>query len=71
MNHCCFVYCDFCERAYSTQYLGRHIETDKHRFNLLMSENAPRLSRKESDEIMDEDYHTLDENTVVDIINAD
>ena len=45
-------YCDVCYRAYPIRYMDRHHRTRKHKHNLLMPENVPRIHPSEVNDIL-------------------
>ena len=47
-------YCEVCDRYYSFRYMDRHHRTYKHRHNLLMKENVPRLHPSEVNDVLNE-----------------
>ena len=47
-------YCEDCDRCYSIKYMDRHHRTCKHKRNLLILENVPRIHLSEVKNILRE-----------------
>ena len=50
----CAFYCEECDRYYSIRYMEIHHRTYKHRGNLLIQENVPRVNPYEVKDILKE-----------------
>ena len=45
-------YCEECDRSYSIRYMNGHYRTYKHKHNLLIPENVPRIHPSEVNDIL-------------------